>query len=83
MNTLLSLNELVGKKGLLKIASHGEVKFTFLSVNPTPGLPDEVEIDGFHDAITSSTFRVRFDPGILVENKETMEVSGYYISRIF
>jgi hypothetical protein len=83
MDTLARLNDLVGKKGLLKIANHGEVGFTFVSVDPAPNLPAEADIEAFHDAITLSSFRVRFDDGLLIDGSDSRVISGFYISRIF
>jgi hypothetical protein len=82
MNTLTRLNDLVGKRGLLKIRFGGEIAFTFLSVHPPSQLPDETDEDGFQDAITRSEFRVQFDDGTLIDGSNTMVVSGAYISRI-
>ncbi len=77
------LKTLVGKKGLLKVANHGEVGFTFLSVDPAPDLPEESDLEAFHNAITLSSFRVLFDDGVLIDGSDTKVISGYYISRLF
>jgi hypothetical protein len=82
MNTLMRLNSLVGKRGLLKIRFGGEIAFTFLSVHPPSQLPDETDEDGFQDAITRSEFRVQFDDGGLIDGSNTKLVSGVYISSI-
>jgi hypothetical protein len=82
MDTLTRLNDLVGKVGLLKIP-RSEVKFTFLSVDPAPGFPTEVDDDAFQTAISQSSFEVRFDEGILIDGKNTKVISGRYVSRIF
>jgi hypothetical protein len=83
MDTLSRLNNLVGTRGLLKIANSGEVGFTFLSVDPPPDLPTEADLEAFHNAVTLSSFRVRFDDGILIDGSDTKVISGHYISRLF
>jgi hypothetical protein len=83
MDMFSRLNELVGTKGLLKIANNGEVGFTFLSVDPAPDLPEESDLEAFHKAISLSSFRVRFDDGVLIDGSDTQVISGYYISRLF
>jgi hypothetical protein len=83
MDMLSRLNELVGTKGLLKIANNGEVGFTFLSVYPAPDLPEESDLEAFHNAITLSSFRVRFDDGVLIDGSDSKVISGDCISRLF
>jgi hypothetical protein len=83
MDTLARLNSLIGTRGLLKIANHGEVGFTFLSVDPAPNLPAESDFEAFHNAISLSSFRVCFDDGVLIDDSDTKVISGYYISRLF
>jgi len=82
MDALTRLNNLVGKKGLLKIANHGEVRFTFLSVDPASDLPTEADDDAFQDVITQSSFKVRFDE-VTIDGSDTRVISGAHISRIF
>lgn len=82
MDTLLRLNNLVGKQGLLK-TQLGEPRFTFLSVNAVPPLPCEDSEEAFQKAIGRSSFEVRFDEGVLIDGNVKMVVSGFDISRIF
>jgi hypothetical protein len=83
MDTLLRLTNLMGKHGLLKIRQAGEVRFTFLSVEPGPDLPTEMDDDGFQAAINQSSFGVLFENGVLIDGSNTSVISGWYISRIF
>jgi len=83
MDTLSRLKNLVGKRGLLNIANHGDVEFTFLSVDPVPDLPAETDSEAFQRAINLSSFQVRFNNGIRIEGTDTISVSGLDISRIF
>jgi hypothetical protein len=82
MDTLARLNQLIGKKGLLNIANHREVEFTFLSVDPASYLPTEADDDAFQNAITLSSFRAHFDE-VMIDGSDTRMISGFYISRIF
>jgi hypothetical protein len=82
VDTIARLNDLVGTKGLLT-TDHGEVPFTFLSVNPAPDLPQEADLEAFHNAISLSSFRVQFEEGILIDGSNTMTISGQFISRLF
>ncbi len=80
--TLTRLKALAGKQGLLKIRFAGEVGFTFLSVDPAPDLPAEVDDETIQTAITRSLFRVRFDEGTLIDGSDTRVISGRDISLI-
>ncbi|HMD76705.1 MAG TPA: hypothetical protein VKG86_04965 [Terracidiphilus sp.] len=82
MDTVTRSNNLIGKKGLLKIANHGEVRFTFLSVDPVSDLPAEADDDAFQNVINQSSFKVRFDK-VIIDGSDTKVISGFYISRIF
>jgi hypothetical protein len=82
VDNLSRLNNLVGKQGLLKLQSAGEVGFTFLSVSPATVLPTEQDDAAFQGAITRSEFVVRFDEGTLINGSHTKVVSGRYISLI-
>ena len=82
MDTLARLNNLVGKKGLLKVGYVGEIGFTFLSVTPSTPLPMEHDDAAFQAAITRSQFVVQFDHGTLVGGSNTKVVSGRFVSRI-
>jgi hypothetical protein len=76
------LQALIGKKGLLKIRFAGEVPFTFLSVEPPADLPSETDDQEIQTAITRSSFLVRFDHGIRLDGRDTVVISGHYISHI-
>jgi hypothetical protein len=82
VDILSRLQNLVGKKGLVKIAQAGEVGFTFVSVHPTTTLPAAGDDEEFQRAITRSEFTVRFDDGILVDGSNRKVISGKYISLI-
>jgi hypothetical protein len=82
MEILSHLNALIGKKGLLKVRSAGEIGFTFLTVYPAPDLPTEADDDSIETAITRSQFLVRFDGGTLIDGSDTKVVSGRDISLI-
>ncbi len=81
-STLMRLNALTGKRGLLKIRYAGEVGFMFLSVDPPADLPTETDDDGFQTAITRSRFLVRFEDGTLIDGSATRTISGRDISLI-
>ena len=76
------LNALTGKQGLLKIRFAGEVGFTFLSVDPAPDLPMELDDEAIQMAIDRSRFLVRFDQGTLIDGSDTRVISGRDISLI-
>jgi hypothetical protein len=80
--TLSRLNALAGKRGLLKIQYAGEVEFTFLSVDPAPGLSMELDDQAIQTAIDRSRFLVRFDDGTLIDGSDTRVISGRDISLI-
>ena len=80
--TLSRLNALTGKQGLLKIQYAGEVGFTFLSVDPAPGLPTATNDTAIQTAIDRSHFLVRFDEGTLIDGRNTRVISGHHISLI-
>jgi hypothetical protein len=82
MDTLARLNNLVGRRGLLKLKYAGEVGFTFLSVAAAAPTDTDQDDAAFHQTITQSEFGVRFDEGIVVDGSNTRVVSGRYISSI-
>jgi len=82
MNISTRLQDLIGKRGLVKVAQAGELGFTILAVHQAPNLPAEGDDSDFQRAITQSDFTVRFDDGILVENSNVRVISGHYISLI-
>jgi hypothetical protein len=86
MGTLSRLKALTGKQGLLPIrvadGYAGEVRFTFLSVDPAPNLPEETDDEAIQEAINRSRFLVRFDEGTLIDGSDTRVISGRDISRI-
>ena len=81
-NTQSQLNDLVGKRGLLK-TQRGELRFEFLSVDAAPEVQIKATEVDFQDAVTRSSFRVRFDEGTLIDGSNTKVISGFFISRIF
>jgi hypothetical protein len=82
VDILSRLQNLVGKKGLLKIAQAGEVGFTFLAVHPASNLPANGDDDELQRAITRSDFTVQFDKGVLIDDSNRKVISGGYISLI-
>ena len=84
MNEVLldRLHNLKGKKGLLKIAHAGEVEFTFGEIHPPAHLPADTDENAFQRAITESDFTVYFHEGDVLDGRDTMRVSGQYISSI-
>jgi len=76
------LQNLVGKKGLVKIAQFGEVGFTFIAVHPAPNVPLYGDDDQLQSAITRSEFTVQFDGGMLIDESNRRVISGLYISLI-
>jgi len=76
VDTVSRLNALVGKKGTLKIANNGHAGFTFLSVDPAPNLPVDADTEAFNYAITVSSFRVRLNGGVLIDDMNEINISG-------
>lgn len=77
------LRDLNGKKGLLKVAEAGEAAFTFVEVHPPAQLPAGTDEDAFQRAITESHFTVHFHQGDVLNGRDTMRVSGRYLSAIY
>ena len=76
----MRLNSLTGKRGVLKIRCAGQVDFTFLSVDPPPDLPTEMDDDEFQTAITRSRFLVRFEEGTLIDGSHEHHIWQGYIA---
>src|ERR1700722_14180947 len=84
MNEVLlnRLHNLIGKKGLIKVAKAGEVEFTFVETHPPAQLPADTDENAFQRAITESDLTVYFQKGDVLDGRNTMRVSGRYISAI-
>ena len=82
MDILSRLLNLVGKRGLLKVAHAGELEFTILAVHPASGLPAKGDDNEMEQAINRSEFTVQFDEGTLVEGSNRKVVAGTYFSLI-
>lgn len=76
------LRNMVGKRGLVKIAQAGEVGFKILAVHPANGLQDKGDEEEFQRAISQSEFTVEFEDGLIVNGSSRKVISGFYISLI-
>jgi hypothetical protein len=79
---LARLHSLNGKTGLLKVAKAGQVAFTFVETHPPAQLPADTNENAFQRAIAESEFTVYFHEGDILDGRDTMRVSGRYISAI-
>jgi hypothetical protein len=82
VDILSRLQNLVGKRGLLKIANAGEIGFTFVAVHPATDLAASGDDDELQRAIDRSEFTVEFEEGALIDGSNRRVVSGRYISLI-
>jgi hypothetical protein len=82
MDTREALDALVGKHGLVKIAGNGEIGFTCLAVDPPEEYPRETDLVAFNDVVSLCWFRVRLDPGSLIDGHQIHRISGQHISRL-
>ncbi len=83
IGTLSRLQNLVGKRGMLKLKRNGEVPFTFVSAfPPEAALLKKLEGMSFRHATELTDFLVRFDEGTLIDGSNTARVSGAHFSQI-
>jgi hypothetical protein len=75
------LLNLVGKRGLVKIANHGELDFVILAVHPAAEVPLTGDDQELQNAITRSDFTIQFEDAI-VDGSNRRVISGSYISLI-
>jgi hypothetical protein len=56
-----------------------EEPFTFTGVTPPPVIPAETDFDMFNTLISASDFQIRFHEGVLIDCRNTRNVSGFYV----
>jgi hypothetical protein len=80
---LARLRGLVGVRGLFPVRSadgfSGEVPFTFVAVAPPRTIPTNTDFGTFNRLIDACNFHVRFDEGTLLDGRNTLTVSGFYV----
>jgi len=76
------LRNMVGKRGLVKIAQAGEIGFKILAVHPADDLPQRGDDEEFQRAISRTDFTVQFEDGFLADGSSRTVISGFYISLI-
>ncbi len=81
-DNLTRLLGLIGMRCLLPLRSadgfRAEVPFTFVAVAPR-NIPGETDFDAFNALISRSEFVIRFDDGMLLDGKNTLSVSGFFL----
>ena len=82
-DNLKRLHGFAGMRGLLPVRSvdgFWEEPFTFTGVvTPPPVIPAETDFDTFNNLISASNFHIRFDEGVLIDGRNTRNVSGFYV----
>jgi hypothetical protein len=78
--TLGRLTKLIGSGGTCKGQEGQAFRFTeVMSIKPPSELPPEVDNNSIKNAIDASMFTVRLEPGVLIDDKNTVTVHGYEI----
>ena len=82
-HNLIRLRGLAGRRGLLPVRSADgfaqEVPFTFVAVALPHTISANTDFDTLNRLISLSNFEIRFDEGILLDDRNTRNVSGVYV----